>query len=140
MDTYWIWWVAALALLIMEMFTGTFYMLSVALGLAVAGLCAYLDMPWGGQVMVAVLLCTSSLAAIHHWKKHDGPPDTQANFSYDVGQTVQVVRWMDERHARVSYRGAEWDAELTPSSTADTTKVAWRIKEISGSHLNIESL
>lgn len=138
MDTYWVWWIAALILVIMEMFTGTFYMLSMALGLAVAGLCAYLGMPWGGQMVVATLLCSGSLAAIYSWKKHDDPPNAQANFSYDVGQTVQVVRWMDERHARVSYRGAEWDAELTPNSTADTGKIVWRIKAVIGSHLNIE--
>lgn len=138
MDTYWIWWVAALALVIMEIFTGTFYMLSMALGFAVAGLCAYMGMPWGGQMVVATLLCSGSLAAIYSWKKNDPPPNPQANFSYDVGQTVQVVRWMDERHARVSYRGAEWDAELTPSSSVNTAKTTWRIKEVVGSHLNIE--
>lgn len=138
METYWVWWGMALMLVTLEMFSGTFYLLAVSLGLAMAGGCAYLGWSWAVQMSVAALWCSGSLWGIHHWKKRDGPPNSQANFSYDLGQTVQVVRWMDARHARVSYRGAEWDAELTPHASSDANKTGWRIKAISGSHLVIE--
>ena len=138
MEAYWIWWLAAVVLVIAEMFSGTFYLIAVALGLAAAGLSAYLGMTWGGQATVAALLCTVSVAAIYRWKQGQGKHHEQANLAYDIGQTVQAVHWSDERHARVSYRGAEWDAELAKSASPDPVRQTWRIKEIVGSQLIIE--
>lgn len=138
MEAYWIWWLAAVVLVIAEMNSGTFYLLAVALGLAVAGLAAYLGMAWGGQAAIAALLCTVSIAAIYRWKLVQGPAPEQANLAYDIGQTVQAVHWSDARHARVSYRGAEWDAELASTASADATRQTWRIKEVVGSRLIIE--
>jgi len=138
MEVYWIWWLAAVVLVIAEMNSGTFYLIAVAFGLAAAGLSAYLGMAWGGQAAIAALLCTVSVAGIYRWKQIQGPAHEQANLAYDIGQTVQALRWSDERHARVSYRGAEWDAELADSAAADTARQTWRIKKISGSRLIIE--
>lgn len=138
MEAYWSWWGMALVLVILEMFSGTFYLLAVALGLSVAGGCAYFGMSWGVQVTVATLLCSGTLGGLHRWRKQNDPPNTQANFSYDIGQTIKIVHWQDERHARVNYRGAEWDAELAKLATPDALKVDWRIKEITGSRLIIQ--
>jgi len=138
MDAYWIWWLAAVALVIAEISSGTFYLIAVAFGLAVAGLAAYLGMAWGGQVAVAAALCLASVAWIYRWRKLHTKPHEQANLAYDIGQDVHIVQWTDERHARVSYRGAEWDAELATKAVADETRQTWRIKEIAGSHLIIE--
>ena len=138
MEVYWIWWLAAVVLVIAEMNSGTFYLIAVAFGLAVAGLSAYLGVAWGGQAAIAALLCIVSVAAIYRWKRGQGPAQGQANLAYDIGQTVQTVRWTDERHARVSYRGAEWDAELAGTASADATRQNWRIKEVVGSRLIIE--
>jgi membrane protein implicated in regulation of membrane protease activity len=41
MEAYWIWWLVALVLVIAEMSSGTFYLIAVAFGLAVAGIVAY---------------------------------------------------------------------------------------------------
>ena len=138
METYWIWWLAAMALVIAEMISSTFYLIAVAFGLATAGLVAYLGVAWSGQAATAALLCSGSVAAIYRWKKGQGQAQEQANFDYDIGQTVQAVHWSDERHARVSYRGAEWDAELAGTASADVARQTWRIKEVVGSRLIIE--
>lgn len=138
MEAYWIWWLAAVVLVIAEMVSGTFYLIAVALGLAVAGLSAYLGVAWGGQAVIAALLCTVSVAAIYRWKKGQAPAHGQANLAYDIGQTVQAVHWSDERHARVSYRGAEWDAELAGTASADAARQTWRIKAVEGNRLIIE--
>lgn len=138
METYWVWWLAAVVLVIAEMMSGTFYLIAVALGLAAAGLSAYMGMAWGGQATIAALLCTLSVAAIYRWKQGQGAEHDQANLAYDIGQAVQVVHWSDERHARVSYRGAEWDAELAATAVADMTRQNWRIREFVGSRLIIE--
>ena len=138
MEAYWIWWLAALVLVIAEMSSGTFYLIAVASGLAVAGIVAYLGVPWSGQTAVAAVLCSASVAGIYRWKKQHPRPHENVNFANDIGQTVHVVSWSGERHARVSYRGAEWDAELASKVAADATRQAWCIKEIVGSRLIIE--
>ena len=138
MEVYWIWWLAAVVLVIAEMSSGTFYLIAVAFGLAVAGLAAYLGMAWSGQATVAALLCSASVAGIYRWRKLHTKPHEQANLAYDIGQDVHVVQWSDERHARVIYRGAEWDAELAKSASPDSARQKWRIREIAGSQLIIE--
>ncbi len=129
---------AAVVLVIAEMNSGTFYLIAVAFGLSVAGVAAYLGVPYSGQAVIAALLCSASVAAIHRWKQRQGAFPEQANLAYDIGQTVQAVYWSDERHARVSYRGAEWDAELSGTATPDMAQRNWRIREVVGSRLIIE--
>jgi membrane protein implicated in regulation of membrane protease activity len=138
MEAYWIWWLAALVLVIAEMSSGTFYLIAVASGLAVAGIVAYLGVPWSGQAAVAAVLCSASVAGIYRWKKQHTRPHENINFANDIGQAVRVVSWSDERHARVSYRGAEWDAELAGKAMADTARQDWHIKEFVGNRLIIE--
>jgi membrane protein implicated in regulation of membrane protease activity len=138
MEAYWVWWLAAVVLVIAEMLMGTFYLLAVAFGLAAAGLVAYFGVAWAGQAAVAALLCSASVAGIFRWKQQHSNPHEQANLAYDIGQSVHAVQWSDDRHARVSYRGAEWDAELAVSASPDPSRQKWRIKEIAGSLLIIE--
>ena len=138
MEAYWIWWLAAVVLVIAEMLSGTFYLLAIAFGLATAGLTAYLGMAWVGQAAIAALLCTLSVGGIHRWKRGLNAASGQSNFAYDIGQMVEAMHWRDDRHVRVSYRGAEWDAELASSAAADTSRQDWRIKEVNGSRLIIE--
>jgi membrane protein implicated in regulation of membrane protease activity len=138
MELFWEWWLAAVALVILEMFSGTFYLLAVASGFIAAGLAAYLGAAWSWQVVVAALVCSASVGGIYRWLKQQAKPETQANFDYDIGQNVQIVSWTDACHARVSYRGAEWDAELSSVAACDSAKTTWHIKEMAGSILIIE--
>jgi membrane protein implicated in regulation of membrane protease activity len=138
MEVYWIWWLAAVVLVIAEMNSGTFYLLAIAFGLAAAGLSAWLGMSWEGQAAIASLLCVAGVAGIHRWKQKRQPAQGQPNLAYDIGQTVLALQWSDERHARVSYRGAEWDAELAGTASVDPARQSWRIREVSGSRLIIE--
>lgn len=138
MDAYWVWWLAAVVLVIAEMFSGTFYLLAVALGLAGAGLAAFFGMVWSGQAVTAALLCSASVAAVYFWRRKQAEPLLQTNLAYDIGQSVQIASWTDERHARVSYRGAAWDAELAGGVMSDAEKTTWRIKAMVGSQLIIE--
>lgn len=138
MEAHWVWWFMAVVLVIAEMFSGTFYLLAVTVGLGAAGLAAYLGVGWVGQAAVAALICSASVAGIFYWKRKHTNPQEQANLAYDIGQDVLLVRWSDERHARVSYRGAEWDAELSKSAIPDSARQKWRIREIVGSLLIIE--
>lgn len=138
MEAHWIWWMVAVLLVIAEILSGTFYLIAVAFGLAAAGVSAYIGIGWEGQAVIAALLCTVSVAAIYRWKQGQDTPHEQSNLAYDIGQTVQAMNWTDERHARVSYRGAEWAAELAATATPDAARQSWRIKEVVGNRLIIE--
>lgn len=138
MDAYWIWWLAAVVLVIAEMLTGTFYLIAVAFGLAAAGLAAFLGLGGSAQALIAALLCSGSVAAIYRLKQGRPKPDGQQNLAYDIGQSVRVVSWSGERKLRVSYRGAEWEAELAESVSPDTQRQAWRIRKVVGSLLIVE--
>jgi membrane protein implicated in regulation of membrane protease activity len=138
MEAYWTWWLATVVLVIAEISTGTFYLLAVAFGFAAAGLAAYLGVAWNGQAVIAAVLCSVSVAVIHRWNKQRVKTEEQANFSNDIGQAVRAVSWSDDRHARVSYRGAEWDAELADNVASDISRQTWQITKIVGSHLVIE--
>ena len=138
MEAYWVWWLAAVVLVIAEMLSGTFYLIAVAFGLAAAGIVAYLGFAWGAQAAVAAVLCSASVAVIYRWNRQHARPHQNPNFSSDIGQIVHIVSWSDDCHARASYRGAEWDAELADKVAADTTRQTWRIREIVGSRLIIE--
>lgn len=138
MEAHWLWWLVAVVLVIAEILSGTFYLLAIAFGLAAAGLAAFFGVGWVGQATVAVLLCLASVAGIFRWKQQGTKSPEQANLAYDIGQNVRVVQWLDDCHARVSYRGAEWDAELAKNTSPDSARQTWRIKEIVGSQLIIE--
>ncbi|MBU0620715.1 MAG: hypothetical protein KJ795_02600 [Gammaproteobacteria bacterium] len=137
MESYWLWWTFAVLLIVTEMFSGTFYLLAVALGLAAAGLAAFMGTAWTVQVLIAAVLCTTSVAWIHRWKKRQAVPQERSNLANDIGQSVRIVSWTDERRARVSYRGAEWDASLSSEALADSERQTWQIKDIVGTQLII---
>ena len=101
MSVYWMWWIAAAALIAAELLTGTFYLLAV--GIAVA---------CGGVVL------------LEQWKRGRGATPSQP--ALDVGQMVRVQSWGPDRTARVSYRGSTWDAELAAPETpqAETMYIA----------------
>jgi membrane protein implicated in regulation of membrane protease activity len=138
MEAYWLWWMFAVGLIVVEMMSGTLYLLAVAFGLAVAGLAAFFGVSWPVQVVLAALLCSVSVGLTHRWKKQHAEPAGRSNLANDLGQDVQVVSWKDERNARVSYRGAEWDARLADEAVADSSRQTWRTKDIVGSMLIIQ--
>lgn len=137
MEAYWLWWSLAVLLIVGEMFTGTFYLLAVVFGLAAAGLAAFLGAGVAVQILLAALLCTVCVVLIHRWKQQHADPQERSNLAADLGSEVRIVNWNGERQARVSYRGAEWDAKLAPEVLADTERRTWLIKDIVGTQLII---
>src|SRR6476660_8930165 len=119
MNDWLVWMSAAGALVILEMFTGTFYLLMIAIGLAVGGLAAL-----GGATVAIQLLVAAAVGAIATYALHRSRfgrrPRTDAlrdpNVNMDIGQTLRIDAWRsdgDGRYAaRVMYRGADWDVEL----------------------------
>ena len=116
MALYYLWWIAAAVLVGVEMMTGTFYLLIVALACAAGGLVAYAGFDaswqWGGAAVIEVV----GTAAVVLWKKKFATQPRLSN-NLDVGQRVSVLEWRDNDTARVSYRGTQWDAVLYSPAT-----------------------
>ena len=114
MEPYLAWIVAGFVLLIVEVLTGTFYLLVIGVG-AFAG--AAVAFAGGGYFAQAVGACVVALAGawlVRRWhashRKEGGEDDL-----LDLGQPVILEEWLDAANgrARVNYRGASWDARHT---------------------------
>jgi membrane protein implicated in regulation of membrane protease activity len=131
MEIYVYWFLLALVLVGMEMASGTFYLLMIAIAMAVGGLAALLgaSMPW--QLVLSALMAIAGAVILRYWKGMQGKEPVNA--SLDIGQQVRVIRWNEDGTVRVFYRGAEWDAE--PESTDTPREGTLYIGAVRGSSL-----
>ncbi|WP_354682285.1 NfeD family protein [Cupriavidus necator] len=118
---YYIWFVAAVGLVIIELNTGTFYLLMVAVGLAAAGVGALMGLSAAAQTVTAAVVAAVLIAGLRRTrlgKLRRGNAATDPNVNLDIGQELDVPAWDAHRRARVPYRGADWTVELAPDCTA----------------------
>lgn len=116
MALQYLWWIAAAILVGVEMMTGTFYLLIVALACVAGGAVAALGLESGWQWGAAAVVEVVGTLAVNRWKRsHMSKPRLSNNL--DVGQRVSVLEWRDDGTARVAYRGTHWDAVLDSAST-----------------------
>lgn len=140
MSDWVMWLMLAGGLVVLELFTGTFYLLMVALGLVAGALAALSGAPMWLQLLTAAIvgvLATLSLRRSRFGKELRVDTAHDPNVNLDIGQTVSVANWTDhpgvQPVARVSYRGAMWDVELAPGNAARPGTFA--ILELRGSRL-----
>lgn len=115
MTIYIYWFVLAFVLLGLEMASGTFYLLVVAIGMVVGGMAAWLDASVEWQLTLCALTVIAGSFILRHWRSTQ--VKEVASGSLDIGQAVRVIKWNDNGTARVFYRGAEWDAQLESAGT-----------------------
>ncbi|HZW14347.1 MAG TPA: NfeD family protein [Noviherbaspirillum sp.] len=139
--TDWMGWFGLAGLLVvLEMFTGTFYLLMIGLGFAAGGLAAL-----GGASVAVQLLAAGAIGVIatyglrrSRWGKNPRPDAaSDPNVNLDIGQVLNVDAWSgDEGEARTTramYRGALWDVELAQGGIARAGTFV--IREVRGSRL-----
>lgn len=132
---YW-WWVGALGLGILELVSGTFYLLVLAAGCAAAGAVAVAGAPPWVQFVAAAIVSVAGAAWVRRLRT--GAPDphpagSNPDVLADVGERVWVEAWGDDGRARVRYRGTQWTAELAPGETVGPG--AHLIRAVSGNRL-----
>jgi membrane protein implicated in regulation of membrane protease activity len=130
------WFAAAGVVVILELFTGTFYLLMIAIGLAFGGAAAWLGMAAPVQTIVAAVVGVVATGLLHRSRFGRKAPDAEAardpNVNIDIGQRIMVDAWSGGK-ARVMYRGAPWDVELGPGAVAEAG--SFTIVEVQGSRL-----
>lgn len=129
------WMVITGALVMFELFTGTFYVLMIAVGTAVGVAAALLGFTLPVQILVAAAVGVLATGLLHR-SRFGKPAKLKAsrdpNVNFDIGQQVRVDSWADGA-ARVMYRGAQWDVKLAPGATAQAG--TFNIVDIEGSRL-----
>ena len=129
------WLVGAGILVIAELFTGTFYLLMIAIGLAFGGIAALLGVSGPIQTLIAAgvgLVATAVLHRSRFGRSAKSNATRDPNVNLDIGARVAVPHWQDGR-ARVMYRGALWDVELGPGALPEAGE--YRIVEVQGNRL-----
>jgi membrane protein implicated in regulation of membrane protease activity len=130
------WWVATGALVVLELLSGTFYLLVIACATAAGGIAHLVGLNSDWTVLIAALVALLGFAVVRRSRlpvpRRD--PQTDRDVNLDIGQTLEVTEWRDGR-ARVNYRGAFWDVELLPGQSE---AARWyQIRELSGNILRV---
>lgn len=136
-----IWWLLAGAAVAVELTTGTFYLLMVAIGLAAAALGAHAGASSAAQMVIAALVGGGSVLAWRSFKLKappTAPASANRDVNLDIGGTVQVESWQSDGTSTVNYRGAKWNVSHTAGTAA--TAGAHRIVEVIGSRLVVEKI
>jgi membrane protein implicated in regulation of membrane protease activity len=129
------WLAAAGVLVVLELFTGTFYLLMIAIGLGFGALAALAGMSVPVQTIAAAAVGVVATGLLHRsrfGRPARGNPARDPNVNIDIGQVLRVDEWRDGR-ARVKYRGALWDVELGQGAHAEAGD--FKIVEMHGSRL-----
>ena len=141
MDASTIWWLAAGAVIVTELLTGTFYLLMVALGLVTAAVAAHMGLPPTVQMVTAAVVGGGSVVAFYFMKKRQpGDPSvrSQRSVNLDVGEIIQVDAWLPDGSAQVMYRGASWSVIQRPGNAP--VPGSYRVTELVGSRLLVEKV
>ncbi|VVE89617.1 NfeD family protein [Pandoraea bronchicola] len=137
MEQAWLWFGVAGLTVVLELASGTFYLLMVALGMTAGGIAAVLGIDWPLQLVIAAVVAGVAVWSLrrsrfgHRRIKVDAAADPNTNL--DIGQQLHIETWQADGRARAMYRGAEWDVELMPGEAA---AAGWFvIREVRGSRL-----
>ncbi len=111
METYLIWLVAGFGLVIVELLSGSFYLLMLGVAAFGGAAVAYAGQGFGAQAVAAALLAAAGCYGVH---MHRARNSKEQMASVDAGQPANFESWVDEGGglARVRYRGASWDAHV----------------------------
>jgi len=141
LDVSTIWWIGAGVLLALEMITGTFYLLMLALGMVSAALAAHGGWGLNSQIALGAVVGILAVLVCHQLLKersrvHPALPDNSVNL--DICETLLIDAWSEQGQARVRYRGAQW----TVLVRGEHPPVAGlhRIVELSGNRLVVEKI
>jgi len=134
------WLAMAGIVVILEMFSGTFYLLMIAIGLVAGALASFAGLDQPAQMIVAAVVgiaATYALRRSRFGRRRKTEAARDPNVNLDIGQSVRVDEWSSSQDAqataRAMYRGALWDIELAPGEEARAG--SFIIREVRGSRL-----
>ena len=137
-----IWWLLAGAAVAVELVTGTFYLLMIAIGLVAAAVASHLGLSVVWQIVVAAIVGGGTVV-VWHWQRSRSPQPAPAHANRDVqmdiGETVKVTHWNADATASVKYRGAHWTV-VSADSTAELAPGLFTVTALNGNRLVVQKM
>ena len=120
------WLIAAVILVVLEMFVGTFYLLVIAAALASVGLTEWL-FATGMEFNLALLgvLCLGGIFLARRYQKRRASAHVQINLPLDINQAVKIEQHLHDNVYQVHYRGTVWQAQLQDNSDINIGQTAY---------------
>lgn len=136
MSNFSLWLVLAGILLIVEITTGTFYLLMVSLGAAIGALMDYLGYGLEIQIGAAAVFAVAGSLLLRNRSLKRTKTDKQHDV-LDIGNKLEISSWGVGGRANVQYRGANWAAESTDSTPVTGLH---QIVDVQGNVLKVKSI
>lgn len=136
-----LWWLLAGSAVALELFTGTFYLLMLAIGLAAGALAAHAGAGSTMQLVAAALVGSAAVFACYLAKRRkaaDPSVRSMRSVNLDIGEVLQIDEWRSDGTASVQYRGAQWTVIQRPGNAP--TPGAYRVAELVGSRLMVDKV
>ena len=137
-----LWWLLAGAAVALELVTGTFYLLMLAVGMMAGAIAAHLGASVMLQIVVSAIVGGGAVVAWHFKRSKDPKPaaaNANRDVQMDIGETVHVEQWNDDGTASVRYRGAQWTVELADRQTAPLPGL-FKVRQLNGNRLVVDRL
>ena len=118
MEHYLVWLLIGMALVIVELLTGTFYLLVLGIACFGASVSAFLGHAFGTQAIVAGCVAALGVYFVHAYRARNA---ARQMVPIDAGMPANFESWIDQSAglARVRYRGAAWDARIDESAALE---------------------
>ena len=138
MAPYLIWLLAGLGLVIVELLSGTFYLLMLGIAAFGGGAAAYFGQGLEVQIVLAAVIATAGCYGVHIYHAKNS---TEQMSSVDAGQPANFEHWVDEGGglARVKYRGASWEAHVDGQGALKAGALLY-VKKTEGHTLKVSRL
>jgi membrane protein implicated in regulation of membrane protease activity len=135
-EPYVYWVLVAIALVVVELLSGTFYLIVLGIAAGAGAVLAWTGMAFAAQAAAAAMVGVLGVVFVHRYRTRTSGATPGGGNAIDIGQRVTLESWINEPAgiARVSYRGTLWDARVE-GGRADGT--VYYIRGIDGSTLRI---
>ncbi len=129
------WLIAGLLLIIVELVTGTFYLLVLGVACLASAALAYAGSSFTWQAIVAPVVALAALVVVQRYKRQVEPKRMQG---IDFGQPAAFEFWLnkDARLARVKYRDSLWDAQIIGETSGERGEILY-VNSIDGNSLKV---
>ena len=133
-----IWWIIAGILVSIELLSGTFYLLMLALGFSAAAIASYWNTSPQIQLAIAAMVGGGAVIGWYVYQKKNSARGKDSPFNLDMSSSVYVAAWRSDGTASVYYRGSHWDA--CAAFGEKLVAGQYRIQGITGNRLILERI
>jgi membrane protein implicated in regulation of membrane protease activity len=129
------WLIAGFILVIVELVTGTFYLLVIGIAAFAGAGVAYAGGTFVWQAVAAAVIAVAGLIWAHRYRQTITPKRMQG---LDFGQPAAFESWVNKStaQARVKYRDALWDAQVAGDVSGEPGEILYIIS-VDGSTLKV---